>query len=205
MEKQIQVKDLLNLNIKMLVEGYSYHEQYDKETNKPNGVFHTKLQSIIYKELENGDIEEKTMELKVLSKIDGEKVMGKVIEAQNIIQIGKAPNYYYKTSKIKLCDEKIAINFDLNKSIKLTISNVSITTFKDKKTNEEKTTYSLFARTKLGTQLKSLKIKIKEGATTETLRALKGKKVLLNHFNITNMDFNEYYNVSNINDIKTID
>jgi len=185
--------DLIKTSIKMKVMGAEDIEIFEEE--KATGNFYTRLQTLVIDE-ENGT--EKVINLKLDKQVSFEKYNNKNIEAINAQEIKIGFDTYYKASGINEIDEKLDSNFVVNKSISLTITNVSIIKPKDTK---KPTNYALFSSFKIGNKLESFKIKVKEVGDEKAFLALKNKKVNISNLNVMKIEMKTFYSIESMTNL----
>ena len=193
-----KVADLLGYNLKMEVQGYEYIEVRDKLTKVKTGEIHTRVQTLLINEEIGVEV---TKQLKIKKHIDGAKIDGKTIETINVKEHVDGYDKYYSCDDVKIINETLPSVFELNKSIKLKITNVSAVVNK----NDNTTTYAIYSNFKIGTKLESVKIKVKSGVTNvDQFKKLKGQTVLVSNLNISKPKFTTYYNTDTLKNISII-
>ena len=187
------MKNLIQTKVQMKIMGYDYSDVFNKENKEKTGEIHTKLQTLITNE--NGS--ETIKEVKVTKKIDAENLLNKNVEFIDIEEFNIGYDVYYRAKDLMEVG-KIDKNFVVNKSVELTITNISVVDYKGKKQ------YALFSTFKDGTKLKSIKIKLKELKDIKKLEQVKNKKVKLNNLNVVTVDYKTYYSIENLASITLI-
>jgi len=188
-----KVSDLINTQLRMKVQGFEDVEIFenDKATNK----FNTRLQTLVI----NEDTGIETIKsIKLSKQIDGSKYLDKTIEAVNAKEYKIKFDTYYAADDIEIIKEDIEGNFEVNKSITLNITNISIVKPKDTK---KPTNYAVYSSFRIANKLESIKIKVKNVSDEKVLKSLKGKKIIINNLNVMKIDMKTFYSIESLSDI----
>ena len=188
-----KMKNLIQIQVQMLVMGYDYIEVVDKENKEKTGEIHTKLQTLVV----NANGVETIKEVKVTKKLEGESLLNKSIEFINVEEFKIGFDTYYRAKDIMEIN-KIEDNFVVNKSAELNITNASIIEHNNKKQ------YAIYSTYKDGSKLKSIKIKVKNVGSEASLTKLKGKKVRITDLNVMHIDYKTFYNIDSLKNIALV-
>ena len=186
----------INISLKMKVIGAQILELRN-EKNEINGEKHTRLQALVI-DSETGVETLKTV--KVTKAINIEKVINKTIECINTKEFKIEYSTYFTCENIKLIDETLKSDFEVNKSITLKITNISKITNQD-----NNTTYAIYSHFMNEYKLETFKIKVKEVNNDKLFESLKNKTVLISNLNVIKMPFNTYYSIDNLDVLKIAD
>lgn len=185
----------INLDIKMMVEGY--REISEKQLEEKD--YYVQLQTSFINE--NGDLEQK--QVKVMKEIDFKALIGKSVQFKNAVETVIGFDKFYKADDVEVINETID-GIEIKKSMILDVIAVSDKVAKDQKTGKETTNGFIFSKDLIDGAVITYKVKIKN-TNRDKLAKIKGKKVLLNNLSVfkPSEGFNIYYSIESIKDIQT--
>ena len=190
----------INISLKMRVMGAEQIEVRN-DNNEKTGEIHTRLQALV---IDTSTGVETLMSVKVLKNISIEKVINKTIECIEVKEYKIEYNTYFTCENIKQIDETLKSDFELNKSISLNITNVSMVKSKDTKTKKDITTYAIYSNFVENNKLQAYKIKVKKVISIKKLQSLKNQNVIINNLNVIKVGFNTYYSLEDLESINII-
>jgi len=187
----------INLDIKMLVEGYREISQKKlAETNE----YYVQLQTSFI--TDSGDLEQ--MQVKVMKEIDFKSLVGKVVLFKNATETVIGFDKFYKADDIEIVNEKME-GIKITKSMIMDVIAVSDKVSTDPKTKKETKNGFLFSKDTVDGAIITYKVKIKN-TNKNLLAQLKGKKIKINNLAIFKPQdgFKIYYSVDSVKDISTL-
>jgi hypothetical protein len=187
----------INLEIKMLVEGYREISQKKlAETNE----YYVQLQTSFISD--NGDLEQ--MQVKVMKAIDFKSLVGKVVLFKNVTETVIGFDKFYKADDIEIINDKME-GIKITKSMIMDVIAVSDKISTDQKTKKETTNGFLFAKDTVDGAIVTYKVKVKN-TNKNVLAQLNGKKIKINNLAIFKPQdgFKIYYSVDSTKEITSI-
>lgn len=187
----------INLEIKMLVEGYREISQKKlAETNE----YYVQLQTSFISD--NGDLEQ--MQVKVMKAIDFKSLIGKVVLFKNVTETVIGFDKFYKADDIEIINDKME-GIKITKSMIVDVIAVSDKISTDQKTKKETTNGFLFAKDTMDGAIVTYKVKVKN-TNKNVLAQLNGKKIKINNLAIFKPQdgFKIYYSVDSTKEITSI-
>ena len=185
----------INLEIKMLVEGYREISEKQLDEGKD---YYVQLQTSFINE--NGDLEQK--QVKVQKEIDFKALIGKSIQFNNVVETVMGFDKFYKTNDLEVINETVD-GFELKKSMVMDVIAISDKVAKDQKTNKETLNGFIFSKNIVDGAVITYKVKVKN-TNRDKLAKLKGKRILLTDLSVfkPSEGFNIYYSIESIKDIQ---
>lgn len=187
----------INLDIKMLVEGYREISQKKlAETNE----YYVQLQTSFI--TDSGDLEQ--MQVKVMKEIDFKSLVGKVVLFKNATETVIGFDKFYKADDIEIVNEKME-GIKITKSMIMDVIAVSDKVSTDQKTKKETKNGFLFSKDTVDGAIITYKVKIKN-TNKDLLAQLKGKRIKINNLAVFKPQdgFKIYYSVDSVKDISTL-
>lgn len=187
----------INLDIKMLVEGYREISQKKlAETNE----YYVQLQTSFI--TDSGDLEQ--MQVKVMKEIDFKSLVGKVVLFKNATETVIGFDKFYKADDIEIVNEKME-GIKITKSMIMDVIAVSDKVSTDPKTKKETKNGFLFSKDTVDGAIITYKVKIKN-TNKDLLAQLKGKRIKINNLAVFKPQdgFKTYYSVDSVKDISTL-
>lgn len=183
----------INLEIKMLVEGY--REISEKQLEEKD--YYVQLQTSFINE--NGDLEQK--QVKVMKEIDFKALVGKSVKFINAVEMVIGFDKFYKADDVEVITESVE-GFELKKSMIMDVIAISDKISKDQKTNKETLNGFIFSKDIVDGAVITYKVKVKN-TNRDKLAKLKGKRILLTDLSIfkPSEGFNTYYSIETVKDI----
>lgn len=187
----------INLDIKMLVEGYREISQKKlAETNE----YYVQLQTSFI--TDSGDLEQ--MQVKVMKEVDFKSLVGKVVLFKNATETVIGFDKFYKADDIEIVNEKME-GIKITKSMIMDVIAVSDKVSTDQKTKKETKNGFLFSKDTVDGAIITYKVKIKN-TNKDLLAQLKGKRIKINNLAVFKPQdgFKIYYSVDSVKDISTL-
>ena len=185
----------VNLDIKMLVEGYREINEKQLENGKD---YYVQLQTSFIND--NGDLEQK--QVKVQKEIDFKALIGKSVKFKNAVETVIGFDKFYKADDIVIVNEAIE-GMEIKKSMIMDVIAVSDKITKDHKTNKETINGFIFSKDIVDGAVITYKVKVKN-TNRNKLADLVGKKLKLNNLSVFKPSdgFKVYYSIDSIKDIQ---
>jgi len=185
----------INLEIKMLVEGY---REISEKQLAEGTEYYVQLQTSFINE--NGDLEQK--QVKVQKEIDFKALIGKSIQFNNVVETVMGFDKFYKTNDLEVINETVD-GFELKKSMVMDVIAISDKVAKDQKTGKETLNGFIFSKDIVDGAVVTYKVKVKN-TNRDKLAKLKGKRILLTDLSVfkPSEGFNTYYSIESIKDIQ---
>jgi len=186
----------INLEIKMLVEGY---REISEKQLAEGTEYYVQLQTSFINE--NGDLEQK--QVKVQKEIDFKALIGKSIQFNNVVETVMGFDKFYKTNDLEVINETVD-GFELKKSMVMDVIAISDKVAKDQKTGKETLNGFIFSKDIVDGAVVTYKVKVKN-TNRDKLAKLKGKRILLTDLSVfkPSEGFNTYYSIESIKDIQS--
>jgi len=186
----------INLDIKMLVEGYREISEKQLDEGKD---YYVQLQTSFINE--NGDLEQK--QVKVMKEIDFKALIGKSVQFKNAVEMVIGFDKFYKADDVEVINETID-GIEIKKSMVMDVIAISDKVAKDQKTNKETLNGFIFSKDIVDGAVITYKLKVKN-TNRDKLAKLKGKRILLNNLSVfkPSEGFNTYYSIDSIKDIQS--
>jgi hypothetical protein len=183
----------INLDIKMMVEGY--REISEKQLEEKD--YYVQLQTSFINE--NGDLEQK--QVKVMKEIDFKSLIGKFVKFKNAVETVIGFDKFYKADDVEVINETVD-GLELKKSMIMDVIAVSDKVAKDQKTGKEITNGFIFSKDIVDGAVITYKVKVKN-TNRDKLSKVKGQKIVLNNLSVfkPSEGFNTYYSIDSIKDI----